>query len=113
LIETLALTLFRNRQCATLENGLLMFFEFLASFSQAGALSWPTHYGISIGLLGGMSAPDLAGTGTNVASGIDAARLAKLFEHAARSRNWMLEAQRATSQATAIGRVARALRVDS
>lgn len=113
LIETLAVTLFKNRQCATLEQGLLMFFDFLTGLGgQSNALSWPGRYGISVGLLGGMTVPDLAGTGTNVASGIDQSRLDKLLEHAARSRNWMIEAQKAISQETAIGRVARALRVN-
>jgi hypothetical protein len=112
LIETLAVTLFKNRQCSTLEQGLLMFFDFLASVGQANVLSWSGRYGISVGLLGGITVPDLAGTGTNVAGGVDPSRLGKFLEHAVRSRNRMIEAQKAISQETAIDHVARALRVN-
>jgi hypothetical protein len=112
MIETLAVTLFKNRQCASLEQGLLMFFDFLASFEgQGSSLSWSSRYDISVGLLGGMTLPDLAATGTNVAARVNPAKVGKLLEHAARSRDRMLEARNAVSQDTAVGRVARALRV--
>jgi hypothetical protein len=57
-----------------------------------------------------MTVPDLAGTGTNVAARVNPAKVSKLLEHAARSRDRMVEAQKAVSQDTAVGRVARALR---
>jgi hypothetical protein len=111
MIETLAVTLFKKRPCASLEQGLVMFFDFLASFEgQGSALSWSSRYDISAGLLGGMTVPDLAGTGTNVAARVNPAKVSKLLEHAARSRDRMVEAQKAVSQDTAVGRVARALR---
>jgi hypothetical protein len=111
MIETMALTLFKSRPCASLEQGLLMFFDFVASFAgQASAFTWSSHYGMSAGILGGMLVPDLAGTGTNVAAKLESTRRDKLLEHAVRSRDRMLEAQRALSQETAVNRVARALR---
>lgn len=110
MIETMAVTMFRNIEFQSLEHGLLMFFDFLASFDgQAHAFQWSNHYGISMGWLG-VNVPDLAGTGTNVAARVDSTRKKKLLEHATRSRDRMLEAKRALSADTALNRVSRALR---
>jgi hypothetical protein len=111
LIETLAVSLFRRRQCASLEEGLLMFFETLARLG--GGTSWSAAAGVSIGILGGMNVPDVADTGTNVAAKVDPPRARKLLEQAERSRDRMLEAKRAISPDTALNRVARALRSGS
>ncbi|CAM4131000.1 SMODS domain-containing nucleotidyltransferase [Roseateles saccharophilus] len=113
LIETLALTLLRQEPAGSLEGGLLSFFSFLSGFGgQSLLLSWTTRHGVTVTGYGGMTAPDLAGTGTNVAGRIDTATITKLVQHAARSRDRMLEAQRARSVDTAVDRVARALRGD-
>jgi hypothetical protein len=109
-IETMAVRLFWNVGFQTLEQGLLEFFDFIASFQdKAIAFQWQSKYDMSMSWFS-CSVPDAAGTGTNVVSGVDDARRSKFLEHATRSRDRMLEAQRAISVDTAVDRVAKALR---
>ena len=53
---------------------------------------------------------DAAGTGSNVATGVDEERRKRFVEHAIRSKNKMMEATRALSTDTAIRRVSEALK---
>lgn len=109
-IETMAVRLFQNVGINSLEQGLLEFFDFVAHFQgKALAFKWTDSYGMSFDFFG-CRVPDAAGTGTNVAAGVDDARRVKFLEHATRSRDHMLEAQRAISINTAIDRVGKALR---
>jgi len=113
LIETLALTLLRNEPASSLEGGLLSFFTFLSGFGgQSLLLSWTTRHGVTVSGFGGMNAPDLAGTGANVAGRINSSKISKLVQHAARSRDRMIEAQKTRTVDTAVDRVARALRCE-
>lgn len=88
-----------------------MFFESLAGL--VGGTSWSSAAGVSVGILGGINVPDVAGTGTNVAAKVEPPRARKLLEQAERSRDRMLEAKRAISPDAALNRVARALRSGS
>lgn len=109
-IETMAVRLFQKVGFQSLEQGLLEFFDFVAGFQgKSVAFNWQSKYDMSFGWLACL-VPDAAGTGTNVVAGVDEARRTKFLEHATRSRDRMLEAQRAVSIDTAIDRVAKALR---
>lgn len=110
-IETIAIRLFQNAGFKSLEQGLLEFFDFVAGFrGDARAFSWTSKYGMSMDWFG-CSVPDAAGTGTNVTAGVDESRRTKFIEHAVRSRDRMLEAQRSVSVDSGVKYVARALGV--
>ncbi len=110
-IETIAVRLFSGVGFNTLEQGLLEFFDFLASFQgKAMAFNWQSTYGMSMSWFN-CSVPDAAGTGTNVVAGVEEDRRSKFLGHATRSRDRMLEAQKAISIDTAFGRVAKAIRM--
>lgn len=112
-IETMAVRLFQNVGFQSLEQGLLEFFDFVANFQgEATAFNWQSKFDMSMSLFS-CSVPDAAGTCTNVAAGVDGARRTKFLEHATRSRDRMLEAQRAISVDTAVARVAKALRAST
>jgi len=109
-IETMAVRLFQKVSFQSLEQGLLEFFDFVANFhGKALAFNWQSKYDMSFDWLS-RSVPDAAGTGTNVVAGVDNTRGVKFVEHAIRSRDRMLEAQRAVSIDTAVIKVAKALR---
>lgn len=110
-IETMAARLFQTADIPTLQEGLLRFFDFVAHLDgKAQAYSWRDKCGMS---LNGWSAevPDLAGTGSNLVAKVDGERRMKFLEHAVRSRDRMLEAQKAVNIDTACKRVSEALRL--
>lgn len=110
-IETMAARLFQTTDIPTLQEGLLRFFDFVAHLDgKAQAYSWRDKCGMS---LNGWSAevPDLAGTGSNLVAKVDGERRKKFIEHAVRSRDRMLEAQKAVNIDTACKRVSEALRL--
>jgi hypothetical protein len=112
LIETMATTLFHHRTPASLSEGLLMFFDFVASFADGGKVfSWPSHYGISMNFWS-TSVPDLAQTGANVAGGLDEKRRDRFLDRAASSRNKLFAALSAKSDAQANRGLAKALGLD-
>lgn len=109
-IETIAVRLFTNVGFQTLEQGLVEFFDFVAGFQgKAVAFNWRSTYDMTMNWFD-CTVPDAAGTGTNVVAGVDGDRRNKFIEHAVRSRDRMLEAQKAVSVDTALDRVAKALR---
>lgn len=109
-IETMAVRLFSKVSFETLEKGLLEYLDFIAHFDgKAVAFRWPENYGMSFGWFD-CDIPDAAGTKTNIVAGIDDTRRKRFLEHAVRSRDRMLEAQRAISPVTAMDRLAKALR---
>ena len=62
-IETLAATLFRNVNLPSLQEGLRLFFDFLAGRKNEAVLyQWDKNYGIHMSLWS-HELPDLAGTG--------------------------------------------------
>jgi hypothetical protein len=60
----------------------------------------------------GVSVPDTAETGRNVAAHVEWERAEKFLDHAERSRNRMRDAEDAARQETAFRRVCEALRID-
>lgn len=111
LVETIAVTLFRRESIESLSDGLLKFFDFLADHAgQAKAHSWKRSYGVSLNWWNS-NVPDVAGTGTNVAAGLDGERRRKFLERAVTSRNDLLMAREARTQAVALRHVDAALRI--
>lgn len=109
-IETMAVRLFSNVGFQSLEQGLIEFFDFAASFQgKSVAYTWSSKYDMSLDWLQ-CFVPDAAGTGTNVVAGVDDSRRRKFLEHATRSRDHMLAAQKARSVDAAIPHVRKALR---
>lgn len=109
-IETIACRLFQGTAIRSLEEGLLLFFDFVSSFGNDGQLyKWPDKFGVSLEWLE-CKVPDIADTGSNVAAGIDETRKRKFIKNAIVSRNRMLEAHNSRSDSAAWNRVSQALR---
>lgn len=109
-IETMAVRLFQNVRFHSLEEGLFRFYDFVANLPQDFLLSFSETYGISFNWLECV-VPDVAGTGSNTAAGIDESCKEKFVQQAIYSRNKLFEAQKATSVLTACKLVNQALRV--
>jgi len=110
-IETIAVRVFRNFKFGSLQEGLRLFFDFIAFASDNQAvLSWKEKYGISLSWLT-CNIPDAAGTGTNIVTDIDEERRKRFIENAIRSRNKMVESFNALSVETACRRVFEALKM--
>lgn len=111
ILETMAARLFQQVAIPSLEEGLLMFFDFVAYLDgKAQAYSWTDKYGMSLNWWA-VEVYDLAGTGSNLVANLDADRRQKFLNYAVISRNKMQEAQRAISVDTACKRVSEALRL--
>jgi len=111
IVETMAVRLFQSVDIPSLEEGLLRFFDFMAHLDgKAQVHSWTGKYGMSLNWWAA-EVYDLAGTGSNLVANLDADRRHKFIEQAVRSRNKMLEAQRAVRIDTAINRFSEALRL--
>jgi hypothetical protein len=109
-IETMATTLFRQISLPTFQDGLRLFFDFVAELDGKAALyAWPSRYGISMNW-SATEIPDLAGSGSNLAANVDADRRAKFIEHAVHSRDAMAVAENARTLASAEAHIRRALR---
>jgi hypothetical protein len=85
-IETLATRIFQQEPLGTLDEGALYFFDFLAQFTEAGAIfEWNSKCGISFDSWSEtMVVPDTAGTGSNVAARVDWTRAQKFLGQAGR-----------------------------
>jgi len=111
ILETMAARLFQNVGIPTLEQGLLIFFDFVAHLNgKAKAYSWASKYGISFNWWAA-EVFDLAGTGSNLVANLDVERRDKFVIHAIRSRDKMIEAKNALRVDTACARVTEALRI--
>lgn len=109
-IETLATRIFTNVTFNSLEEGLLLFFDFVSKFSDTPtAYKWQYNYDISLNWFS-TSIPDAAGTGSNLAAGVDSNRRDKFIQHATRSRDRMLLGRNALSVDVACKRVWEALK---
>lgn len=110
-IETMAIRAFRNRKFASLQEGLLQFFDFVAYVSgNKSEQGWKDKSGVSLSWLN-TSIPDSAETKSNVAAGIDEERRRRFVENARRSREKMKDSFSAKSVETACKRVSEALRI--
>lgn len=110
VIETIAVTALTAVPRGTLEECVLAFFDFLALFRNDAALLWDGKLGISLDDWSGMMVPDLAQTGANVAGGVDYAQAGRLLDHAIRSRDALLSARKARTEASVAKHVLAALR---
>jgi hypothetical protein len=109
-IETMATTLFLRIGLPTFQEGLRLFFDFVAELDgKGGRYRWPSRYGISMSFWVA-EIPDLAGSGSNLAANVSAERRAKFIEHAVRSRDAMVQAESARTLASAEAHILRALR---
>jgi hypothetical protein len=110
-IETIAARLFRQNNFESYEEGALLFLDFLAHLaSQARAFKWKQTYGMSMNIWD-TRVPDIAGTGSNVVSGVDAARQKRFLESAIKSRNLLLDARSEKNPSRANLLAKRALRM--
>jgi len=110
-IETLAATLFRNVGLPTLQEGLRLFFDFVAGHSdQAVLYRWSQNYGIQ---MNGWAheLPDLAGSGSNLLARVHRDQRVRFLEHAVRSRDALILAERARTQDGAVRYIGSALRM--
>jgi predicted nucleotidyltransferase len=108
-IETMACRLFQGTALRSLEEGLLLFFDFVSSFGNDGQVyKWSDKFGISLDWLE-CKVPDAANTGSNVTAGIDETRKQKFIKSAIVSRNRMIEARNSRYDGAAWNRVSQAL----
>jgi hypothetical protein len=111
-IETIAATLFNKVSCPSVQEGLRLFFDFLADRrNEAQLYTWPENYGIQMSFWA-HELPDLAGTGTNLLAKLDADRRDKFLTYAVRSRDLMIAAEKARDSEFAMRHVRSALRRD-
>lgn len=97
-IETIACRLFESREFEDLEEGVLLFFDFMTSFRDDECLEeWGEEFGMSFGF-SIRSVPDLAGTGGNILSGVDYKRVCKFIEQCRLSRDKLLKVNRARTK---------------
>lgn len=87
-----------------------MFFDFVSKFSDTPtAYNWQYNYDVSLNWFS-TSIPDAAGTGSNLAAGVDSNRRDKFIQHATRSGDRMLLGRNAVSVDAACKRVWEALK---
>lgn len=110
-IETMVVRLFEKTGLASLQAGLLVFFDYVAYLGGR-----PPHFGGWNNIKTGMSlgflpcVMDAAGIG-NLLVSVDSERLQKFILHAIRSRDKLLAAKEAVSVETSWRRVAEALKI--
>lgn len=99
-----------EQQSKILQDGLNFFFDFIVGASgNRTEFKRASYYNISLGIYRSV-VMDAAGTGSNVAVGVDEENRKRFVEHAIRSRNKMIEADKALSTDTAIRRGSEALK---
>jgi hypothetical protein len=109
-IETIATHIFAATPFDTLADGLLLFWDFLASrYSPATVAQWRNDFGMSFGWFR-VSVPDAAGTDSNTAAYLDDARARALATKARISRDKLLDAYDARFDETLEQHVRNALR---
>lgn len=109
-IETIASRVFQRTKLHSLEDGLLLFFDFIASFGVGSrAMSWGDNFGVALSWLE-CEVRDLANTGSNVVASVDEERRSRFLDYAAISRDRMLQARTARSMDAAWKRLCEALR---
>lgn len=110
-IETLAATLFSNVNLPSLQEGLGLFFDFLAGQNdQAVLYQWPKNYGIHMSVWS-HKLLDLAGTGSNLMAKVDDGRREKFLDQAIRSRDRLIAARKARNAVSAVEHIGAALRM--
>lgn len=102
VVETLAVTLFSKVRMSSLEEGLYLYFDFVSHFNDQAERRWPSKYDVKMSWWDGIFVPDLAGTGGNVASGIEHSQMKAFKRHAAKSRDELQRAFKAKTDAAAV-----------
>lgn len=109
-VETLACRLFQRNRLNSLEEGLLVFFDFIAYLGDDGqAFEWNDSYGVSFDWFE-CKIPDIANTGSNVAAGTGESKKQRFIENATLTRNRLLEVQDARTEEVAWRKMRQALR---
>lgn len=85
-VETIAVTALTASPQKTLQDCVLGFFDFVEQFRNDFLLLGADRLGITIDPLFGMTVPDLARTGSNVARGVNGDRAENFMDRAVRSR---------------------------
>jgi hypothetical protein len=110
-IETIATRLFSEIPFATLEEGLLLFWDFLASrFHEPTIAKWNDDFGMIFSWWE-VAVPDAAGTNSNTASYMSRAHALALSKQARVSRDHLCAARKARAERGREERVLRALRI--
>lgn len=100
MIETIAVRIFDHVPFDSLEQGVALFWDFLASrYSEPTIFNWRDNYGMSFGWLS-VSVPDAAGSGSNTAASLSNADAKALAAKARISRDRLHMAAKARFAAT-------------
>lgn len=111
-IESLAMTLFRNRRVHGLFESLVLFFDFVARASGSDtAFQWSSHFGVDLGRWEYLI-PDPSGVTKNVCKGLDEARGERFVESAIVARGRLLRAAECMRADTAERHILKALKFD-
>lgn len=102
VVETLAVTLFSKVHMRSLEEGLYLFFDFVAHFEDKAERTWQSKLNVQMNAWDGMFVPDLAGTRRNVAAGLKPGQIKSFKRHAVTSRDNLQRAFTAKTNATAV-----------
>jgi hypothetical protein len=114
VVETLAVTLFTHTRALSLVDGLLMFFDFVAHFaSEQSEYEWESKFGISMDWWECMVVPDTAGTGRNVADGVELDQMRAFQQRATSSRACLVKALNTRSEGTLQQHLWNALNLES
>lgn len=110
-IETIAVKTFQYAEFESLEAGLVDFFDLIAYISGNKTVrKWQGDFGMSLGYWS-TEVMDAAGTGCNTVAGVDDERKSKFIEQALRSRERMLNAEKARWDETARDWIRQALKM--
>jgi hypothetical protein len=110
-IETMAARIFKDVALPTLQDGVRIFFDFIAwQADNARLYKWSRNYGVQLNWWT-HEVQDLAGTGSNLVAKVDAARRKKFVECAAGSRDILVKAEKARTLESARRHIGAALRM--
>jgi hypothetical protein len=109
-IETIAVRIFSEISINSIEDGLLLYFDFVASrYFEPAIYQWQSSYGMSFNLFS-VSVPDAAGTGSSTAARVDNFRACLFSAKAKISRDRLIAARKARFSDTQEDFVLEALR---
>lgn len=102
-VETVAGHLFARRMPRSLDDALLLFFDFITyvsgPFGATSSLQWSSNYGVSLGPLWSKAA-DLGGLGVNVLKGVELSRAMGFANKARIARDRLLKIEDHPTDAT-------------
>lgn len=108
-VETIATHVFKNIAINSVQEGLLLFFDFVAyAADKTTHYKWASKYNVNLQWMFAQ-VPDASGSGTNVVQGLLEDRREKFVAAAVRSRDRMNQARDTLNTDTAIARIREAL----